>query len=78
MAGKDPSAAIGVVKVQPFYVIPHKDGKAELVFGDPVNQTCVHSLFPHLGYSTCWYLNRKNQNPTMMVALPFASWVSRR
>jgi hypothetical protein len=66
MAEKNPNAAFGVVKVQPFYAIPHKDGKAEYMFGDPQNQTCVHSLFPHSGYSPCWYLARQNAKPTQM------------
>jgi len=22
-------------------------------------QTCVRSLFPHLGFSPCWYVNRE-------------------
>jgi len=66
MAEKNPNAAFGVVKVQPFYAIPHKDGKAEFVFGDPQNQTCVHSLFPHFGYSPCWYLTRQNSKATQI------------
>jgi hypothetical protein len=49
--------------VRPLYDVPRKDGKDEFDFGDPVTQTCIHSLFPHLGYMPCWYLNRQNQKP---------------
>ncbi|HEY4739382.1 MAG TPA: hypothetical protein VIH76_02170 [Candidatus Acidoferrales bacterium] len=73
MSAKDPSAAYGVVKIQPLYEIPHKDGKAEYMFGDPQNQTCVRALFPHSGFSTCWYLNTKRARTVPMVILPLAS-----
>ena len=48
----------GVVKVRPYLVVPQKSGKSEFYFQDPRNQTCVNSLFPHLGYPPCWYLRR--------------------
>jgi hypothetical protein len=38
--------------------VQQKDGKTEYEEGDPETQTCVNSLFPHLGYSPCWYLRR--------------------
>jgi hypothetical protein len=66
MSAKNQGAAFGVVTIQPYYAIPHKDGKAEFMFGDPQNQTCVHSLFPHSGYPPCWYLSRKSVNATQM------------
>ena len=72
MSAKDPSAAYGIVKIQPLYEIPHKDGKAEYMFGDPQNQTCVHALF-----SPCWYLNRKRARTIPMVILPLAAVFSK-
>ena len=51
----------GAVTVQPYYAVPRKDHKTEFLFDDPQDQTCVHSLFPHLGDSPCWYLNRNKQ-----------------
>ena len=53
--GRDP---YGVVKVRPYYAVTQKNGKPEFYFLDPQNQTCVRSLFPHLGYSPCWYVSR--------------------
>jgi hypothetical protein len=51
----------GVVEVRPYYAVRLKDRKTEYYFLDPENQKCVHSLFPHLGYCPCWYLQRKKQ-----------------
>jgi len=34
--------------------------------GDPINQECVHSLFPHVGDSPCWYLSRHTQQQINM------------
>ena len=48
----------GVVKVTTTYSVTQKSGKNEFYFNPPEDQTCVHSLFPHLGYSPCWYLSR--------------------
>ena len=50
----------GVVKIQRYYAVGLKDRKTEFMFLEPENQVCVHSLFPHLGYSPCWYLSRRN------------------
>jgi hypothetical protein len=53
--------AYGTVTVQPYYAVPRKDHKTEYLFDDPQDETCVNSLFPHLGDSPCWYLNRNKQ-----------------
>jgi hypothetical protein len=57
------------MKIEPTYGIPHKNGSAEIVIGDPVVETCVHSLFPHMGYTPCWYLNRTSKNIIMLELL---------
>jgi hypothetical protein len=49
------------VTVQRYYAVPRKDHKTEYMFDDPQDVTCVHSIFPHLGDSPCWYLNRNKQ-----------------
>jgi hypothetical protein len=51
----------GTVTVQRFAAIPEKNGKTEFAVEGPVTQTCVHSLFPHLGYQPCWYLSRHSE-----------------
>ena len=48
----------GTVTVERYDAIPEKNGKVEFGFEPPVQQTCVRSLFPHLGYPPCWYLSR--------------------
>ena len=52
---RDPFAT---VQVRSYYSVTKKDGKPDFYFNPPENQTCVRSLFPHFGYSPCWYLNR--------------------
>ena len=54
----------GVVTVNPYYAIHQKNGKTEYVFKDPEKQNCLHSLFPHLGYTPCWYLTRHTEKRT--------------
>jgi hypothetical protein len=49
---------LGSVTVQPYYEIHEKSGKTEYDYIDPQPQTCVNSLFPHMGYQPCWYLRR--------------------
>jgi hypothetical protein len=49
----------GTVHKQPYLAVPKKDGKTEFILDDPIDQPCVHSLFPHFGDSPCWYLNRQ-------------------
>jgi hypothetical protein len=50
--------AFGSVRVHPYYAIPQKGGKMEIVAQDPETRSCVNSLFPHLGASPCWYVRR--------------------
>jgi hypothetical protein len=52
------------VTVEHYDAVEHKDGKAELIFEPPVQQTCVHSLFPHAGDPPCWYLTRHAEQKT--------------
>lgn len=52
----------GTVTVQITYAISEKStpgiNKTEYSSAPPQDQTCVNALFPHLGYSPCWYLRR--------------------
>jgi hypothetical protein len=49
---------LGSVQVKTLYAVRQKSGRIEYSDGDIETQTCVRSLFPHLGYTPCWYLNR--------------------
>jgi hypothetical protein len=51
----------GSVRIWPYLAIPQKDGKTEIVLQDARTQTCVQSLFPHLGADPCWYVKRHTQ-----------------
>jgi hypothetical protein len=50
---------LGTVQIQRYYAVREKNRKTEFMFTDPETETCIYSLFPHLGYSPCWYLSRK-------------------
>ena len=52
----------GTCQITKFYAVPQKDGKTSYEPGEPETQTCSNSIFPHMGYSPCWYVKRhKNQ-----------------
>ena len=53
--------AFGSVTVTPVYVIHEKNGKTIYQYNAPQDQACVQSLFPHFGYSPCWYLSRHQE-----------------
>ena len=53
--GRDPFSN---VTIQPYYAIHEKNGRTEYDFAQPQSQVCVRSLFPHFGYSPCWYVRR--------------------
>lgn len=48
----------GTVEVQKLLAVPQKDRKTEYISAPPESQQCVHSLFPQLGLTPCWYLAR--------------------
>jgi hypothetical protein len=51
------------LQVRHLYAIPQKNGKDDFSFGDPEIQICVRSIFPHSGYSPCWYAIREDKKP---------------
>ena len=51
----------GTVTVQRYDAISEKSNRTEFVFESPLILTCVHSLFPHVGYQPCWYLSRHTE-----------------
>ena len=55
------AGAFGSVTVRPYYAVPQKNGKYEFIVADPQNVTCVHSVFPQLGYKPCWYVARHTE-----------------
>jgi hypothetical protein len=51
----------GTLTVQSYYAIQEKNGKIEYDFQPPQQESCVNSLFPHAGYSPCWYERKHTQ-----------------
>ena len=59
----DPFESLKALRV---LAIPEKNGKTEYEVDaqNPVQTvTCVHSLFPHYGYSPCWYIKPRLNQP---------------
>jgi hypothetical protein len=54
----------GTVIVYRYYAIQKKANKVEYVFNGTEDQTCVHSLFSHMHYRPCWYLERHTEKRT--------------
>jgi hypothetical protein len=52
------SEPTGTCQITKFYAVPQKDGKTSYEPGEPETQTCANSIFPHMGYSPCWYVKR--------------------
>jgi hypothetical protein len=52
---RDPFSSVAI---QPYYAIHEKNGRTEYDFAPPETQVCIRSLFPHFGFSPCWYVNR--------------------
>jgi len=46
------------VTVRRYYAIEKKANKIEYIFDSARDQSCVNSLFPHLGQPACWYVRR--------------------
>jgi hypothetical protein len=70
MSNRTPDDPLTTMTTQPIIEIPQKDGRDQIVLGDSQTQSCVRALFPHDGYSPCWYVARRNQSTTMMTLLP--------
>jgi hypothetical protein len=51
----------GQVQVRLFYAMPLKGNRTEYRDGGIQKQTCVRSLFPHFGFSPCWYAARHTE-----------------
>src|SRR5277367_1508335 len=60
MANPNQSVAFGTITS--FYGTATKGGKMEIFTDQPQTETCVHSLFPHLGYRACWYISHGSVN----------------
>jgi hypothetical protein len=62
----DPFESFNALRV---LAIPEKNGKIEYEV-DAQNPeqtvTCVHSLFPHAGFSPCWYVKPRINQPIPM------------
>jgi hypothetical protein len=64
-----PSNPVETFTAPRLYAIGVKGGKVEFELDAQNPQqtwTCAHSLFPHAGYSPCWYIKDKSRQPIPM------------
>ena len=54
----DPYRSITVHRV---YTLHKSREKVNIVNAEPGEETCVRAVFPHLGYTPCWYLERHTE-----------------
>lgn len=69
MNAKTPNDPFDVVTYPHLLAIPEKGNKVEYALDaqSPMQSVpCVHSLFPHLGYTPCWIVERRSKTPTQM------------
>ena len=67
-----PGDPFDVVTYPHLLAIPQKGNKVEYALDaqSPMeSDPCVHSLFPHYGYTPCWYVRRRAKTPTQMTIL---------
>ena len=70
MSAQKPGDPFDVVTYPHLLAIPQKGNKVdyELDAQSPMeSESCVHSLFPHYGYTPCWYVVRRSKSPTQMM-----------
>jgi hypothetical protein len=58
------NAAFGQITISSYDAVQQKNGKTVFLFNPPEPQTCVHTLFPHAGFVSCWYLQRHTEPRT--------------
>jgi hypothetical protein len=49
---------VSSVPVSRMYKMKNRWNETEYSVAGREDQKCIYSLFPHFGYSPCWYLNR--------------------
>ena len=54
----------GSVHIERLIAVPQKSGKTEFIKDEPIDQPCVHSIFPHFDADPCWYLEKHTRQTT--------------
>ncbi len=74
MSAQKPGDPFDSVTYPHILAIPEKGNKVEYALDaqSPMEtDSCVHSLFPHYGYTPCWYVVRRSKSPTPMTIVFF-------
>jgi|SRR5665213_888758 len=71
-SAQKPGDPFDVVTYPHILAIPEKGNKVEYALDarSPMeSDPCIHSLFPHYGYTPCWYVLHKSKTPTPMTVV---------
>ncbi len=69
VSAQKPGDPFDVVTYPHILAIPEKGNKVEYALDaqSPMeSDPCIHSLFPHYGYTPCWYVLHRSKTPTPM------------
>jgi hypothetical protein len=72
MSAQKPGDPFDTITYPHILEIPQKGNKVEYALDaqSPMEtESCVHSLFPHYGYTPCWYVVRRSKHFTQMTIL---------
>ena len=72
MSAQKPGDPFDTVSYPHLLAIPVKGNKVdyELDAVNPIKtDPCVHSIFPHYGYTPCWYVLKQSKSPTPMTII---------
>ena len=72
MSAQKPGDPFDTVSYPHLLAIPVKGNKVdyELDAVNPIEtDPCVHSIFPHYGYTPCWYVLQRSKTPTSMTII---------
>ncbi len=80
MSHPKPSVPFESITAPRILAIPEKNAKTEYQI-DALNPeqtvTCIHSLFPHFGYSPCWYVKPRINRPIPIMIVPLSTALRR-
>jgi hypothetical protein len=77
MAAQQQGDPFDTVTFPHILAIPQKGNRVEYAIDAiaPMQwESCIHSIFPHYGYTPCWYVRRATKRFTPMVILISPYW----
>lgn len=66
MGRAKPGSPLEDVIIQRIYAVLQKNGKNSYTLAPAQTITCGHMIFPHSGYSPCWYVHHLDGKPIQL------------